>query len=54
MAKPIFDSNWYFAGEHTHSKYRATVHGAYISGLDAANAILKGLTEDNWEYQGDN
>ena len=26
----------YFAGEHTSSAYPSTVHGAYLSGLDAA------------------
>ncbi|MEN9272309.1 MAG: FAD-dependent oxidoreductase, partial [Gloeomargarita sp. DG_1_5_bins_55] len=26
----------FFAGEHTHAKYRATVHGAYLSGQRAA------------------
>ena len=29
-----------FAGEHTHELYRATVHGAYESGLRAASRIL--------------
>jgi len=40
MAKPIFDTNWYFCGEHTHSKYRGTVHGAYLSGEDTAKSII--------------
>jgi len=30
----------FFAGEHTHEKYRATVHGAYLSGIREANRIL--------------
>ena len=30
----------YFAGEHTYMNYIGTVHGAYLSGLDTANAIL--------------
>ncbi|GLR11615.1 amine oxidase [Chitinimonas prasina] len=29
-----------FAGEHTHEIYRATVHGAYLSGLREAKRIL--------------
>ncbi len=28
------------AGEHTTSRYRGTVHGAYLSGLQAANGLL--------------
>jgi monoamine oxidase len=31
----------FFAGEATSSLYPATVHGAYLSGLDTANSILK-------------
>lgn len=31
----------FFAGEHTTGKYRATVHGAYLSGLRAAREILR-------------
>ena len=30
----------FFAGEHTHEKYRATVHGAYLSGIREADRIL--------------
>ncbi len=30
----------FFAGEHTSTKYRATVHGAYLSGLREAEKIL--------------
>ena len=29
----------YFAGEHTHENYPATIHGAYLSGLRAARLI---------------
>ncbi len=29
----------YFAGEHTHENYPATIHGAYLSGLRAAKSI---------------
>lgn len=40
----IFESSvadrLFFAGEHTIRDYRGTVHGAYISGLRAAEAIL--------------
>lgn len=52
MAKPIFDRNMHFCGEHTHSKYRGTVHGAYLSGLDAAICILKEIDDEAWEYRG--
>ncbi len=31
----------FFAGEHTIAKYRATVHGAYLSGLQAAKEVLE-------------
>jgi monoamine oxidase len=30
----------FFAGEHTHVDYRGTVHGAYSSGLRAADDVL--------------
>lgn len=39
MAKPIRENQWYFCGEHTFKKYRATVHGAYLSGEAVANQI---------------
>ena len=29
----------YFAGEHTHENYPATIHGAYLSGLRAAKSM---------------
>lgn len=29
-----------FAGEHTHSNFYSTVHGAYLSGRTAAQIIL--------------
>lgn len=32
-----------FAGEHTHEEHQGSVHGAYLSGLDAANSILSRL-----------
>ena len=44
MAKPIFDKKWYFCGEHTHSKYRGTVHGGLLSGQYSAQSILDGTT----------
>lgn len=50
MAKPVFDSNWYFCGEHTTSKYRGTVHGAYLSGIEAARNIIEGVNEEGWVY----
>lgn len=50
MAKPVFHNNWYFCGEHTTSKYRGSVHGAYLSGVHAAAFIKKGMKETNWKY----
>ena len=35
------DNKLFFAGEHTSTLYKATVHGAYISGNDAADKIIK-------------
>ncbi len=34
----------HFAGEHTHEVYRATVHGAYLSGVREADRILAKAT----------
>ena len=34
----------FFAGEHTSKDYRGTVHGAYLSGINQADAILKLLS----------
>jgi monoamine oxidase len=36
------DNKIFFAGDATISNYLATAHGAYISGIKAANEILKG------------
>ena len=33
-------NNLYFAGEHTSLCYPGTVHGAYWSGVDAANRVM--------------
>ncbi len=38
LAKPV-SSSLILAGEHTSEKYRATVHGAYLSGLRAAKLV---------------
>jgi monoamine oxidase len=48
IAEPVFERGWYFCGEHTHSKYRGTVHGAYLSGIDAASALMQNIKEDDW------
>jgi len=40
LAKSIND-RVYFAGEHTSFDYRSSVHGAYASGITAANEMLK-------------
>lgn len=37
LAKPVGDLH--FAGEHTSRDYRGTAHGAYLSGIRAADAI---------------
>ena len=51
MAKPIFENSWYFCGEHTHSKYRGTVHGAYLSGIDTAKSIIEEYDNGDWKYK---
>lgn len=38
ISAPI-DDLIYFAGEHTHENYPATIHGAYLSGLRAAQSM---------------
>jgi len=38
ISAPI-DDLIYFAGEHTHQDYPATIHGAYLSGLRAAKSM---------------
>ena len=38
ISVPI-DDLIYFAGEHTHQDYPATIHGAYLSGLRAAQSM---------------
>lgn len=30
----------FFSGEHTHRRYNGYVHGAFLSGIEAANAVL--------------
>lgn len=37
--KPI-NKKLFFAGEHVHKNYPSTAHGAFMSGEDAANAIM--------------
>jgi monoamine oxidase len=41
LAQPI-DDILYFAGEATASDFPATVHGAYLSGMRAAQALIEG------------
>jgi hypothetical protein len=43
LAAPL-SNRLYFAGEHTSALYPATVHGAYLSGIAAASAILSAPT----------
>jgi monoamine oxidase len=40
LARPVADK-LFFAGEATSRKMYATVHGAYLSGLDAADDVLR-------------
>lgn len=46
IAQPLYASPHHtqpavlFAGEHTHSNFYSTVHGAYLSGRTAAQVIL--------------
>jgi len=40
LSEPVGE-RLYFAGEHTNRLYRGTVHGAFLSGLEAAKAILE-------------
>ncbi|XP_072385544.1 peroxisomal N(1)-acetyl-spermine/spermidine oxidase [Diabrotica undecimpunctata] len=51
LAQPIYDENdkepvLLFAGEHTHSSFYSTVHGAYLSGRTVAQILM---TTDNSE-----
>lgn len=43
VGAPVARGRIRFAGEHTSVKFPATVHGAYISGQEAACAVLKDL-----------
>jgi|JI6StandDraft_1071083.scaffolds.fasta_scaffold73449_3 hypothetical protein len=47
LARPVFDCEWYFCGEHTTFRYRASVHGAYLSGMHTAKLLFN---QKNWEY----
>ena len=38
ISAPV-DDLIYFAGEHTHQDYPATIHGAYLSGIRAAKSM---------------
>jgi monoamine oxidase len=42
IAQPL-QNKIYFAGDATSKQYMATAHGAYISGISAANALIKDL-----------
>lgn len=39
----VVNDQLFFAGEHTHPDYRASVHGAYLSGQRAAQQVLDSL-----------
>lgn len=53
MAKPIFNYNWYFCGEHTTYRYRGSVHGAYLSGVHTGQNIIGEVKEGDWIYADD-
>jgi monoamine oxidase len=38
----VLNDRVYFAGEHTSTTYRSSVHGAYLSGERVATAIIEG------------
>ena len=40
LAEPVGE-RLFFAGEAAHRKYPATVHGAYLSGLEAARRVAE-------------
>jgi len=42
LAEPLFGGRVRFAGEATHRDHAATVHGAYLSGLREAAALVSG------------
>jgi len=42
LAEPL-DERLFFAGEATHASMYSTAHGAHMSGIDAANAVMASL-----------
>jgi len=52
LAQPL-GSRVFFAGEHTHEVYRATVHGAYLSGLREADRVISSATPPNAQVEAD-
>ncbi|MCF8259311.1 MAG: FAD-dependent oxidoreductase [Melioribacteraceae bacterium] len=48
--KETIEDRIFFAGEHTINDYRGTVHGAYISGIQAADKILDAITSVKTNY----
>jgi monoamine oxidase len=42
-ATPAAEDKVWFAGEHTSTKYRGTVHGALLSGQSVAAALIRAL-----------
>lgn len=56
IAEPIFTSDndkkisIAFAGEHTHSSFYSTVHGAYLTGRTAAQSLLDTRQNNNKEH----
>lgn len=52
LAEPV-GSRLNFAGEHTHELYRATVHGAYLSGIREADRILAQITPSASQTEAD-
>ena len=54
LANPVYSptgiQSVLFAGEHTSAAYRGTVHGAYLSGLNAAIAAVSALSAKRGRY----
>ena len=41
----------FFAGEATNATYIGTVHGAYFTGVNAANLMIKSLNQGNSAFK---
>lgn len=43
LAEPTPDGKVFFAGEHTNFEFIGTAHTAYLSGVRAANEVIKSV-----------